>query len=705
MDARIRMVRAAMKGLLLVISLGILMMWVIMPTHTYRQKWRVKISQKVYSTYLGTSGSNILIWTFPMLFISVLGSLYLHLGKKLTKNDVTQSSDDGESHRQAVTWKKPVLVKGPFGIVTGTELAFLIMFTALLVWSLSTDLHNGFANITQFAQQGERIWVVKLKTTAFYLGIVGNICLAFLFFPVTRGSSVLALLGLTPEGCIKYHIWLGHMAMALFTAHGFGYILVWSIDHQFSEMIQWKETGISNLAGEISLLGGLGLWITTLPRIRRKAFELFFYTHYLYIIFVIFFILHVGINYSFIMLPGFYLFVIDRYLRLLQSQQKVRLVSARVLPCNTLELNFSKSPDLSYNPTSIFFVNVPRISRLQWHPFTISSSSNLEPDSISVVIKTEGSWSRKLYDMVSSTSIDRLEIGLEGPYGPASAHFLSHDKLVMVSGGSGITPFISIIRELLYLSKTSKCRIPKLVLICAFKKSSDLTWLDLIMPMSDSTSGLSNLPLQIEAYITGDKAPSTDNSKQVDFVWFKPLLTDEPVSAILGPNSWLWLAAIISSSFIIFLILIGIITKYYIYPIDRNKNLYSYFAKASLYMLFICASIVATASAAVFLNRRKIMRETRQIQNTEGPMQAGTQEKWFHNANGELESLPQQYILDATNVHYGKRPNLKKMLPECEGSSVGVLVSGPTKMRHEVATICSSGLLNNFHFESISFNW
>ncbi|GLU00729.1 hypothetical protein SLE2022_180750 [Rubroshorea leprosula] len=405
------------------------------------------------------------------------------------------------------------------------------------------------------------------------------------------------------------------------------------------------------------------------------------------------------------MLPGFYLFLIDRCLRLLQSQQKVRLVSARVLPCNTIELNFSKSPDLCYNPKSILFVNVPGISKLQWHPFTISSSSNLEPERISVVIKTKGSWSRKLYDMVSSLSIDRLEVALEGPYGPASTHFLRHDKLVMVSGGSGITPFISIIRELLYLSKTSKCRIPKLILICAFKKSSDLTWLELIMPISDTTSGLSTLPLQIEAYITKDQAPSTDNSKQVRTVWFKPLPTDKPVSAILGPNSWLWLAAIISSSFIIFLILIGIITKYYIYPIDKNNNLYSYFAKASLYMLFICASIAATASVAVFLNRRKIVRETRQIQNMEGPTPTGTPEAWFHNADRELESPPQQSILDATNIHYGKRPDLKKMLLECEGSSVGVLASGPKKLRHEVAKICSSGLFDNFHFESISFSW
>lgn len=44
------------------------------------------------------------------------------------------------------------------------------------------------------------------------------------------------------------------------------------------------------------------------------------------------------------MLPGFYLFLVDRYLRFLQSRNRVYLRSARVLPCETLELNFSKNP-------------------------------------------------------------------------------------------------------------------------------------------------------------------------------------------------------------------------------------------------------------------------------------------------------------------------------------------------------------------------
>ncbi|XP_019242486.1 PREDICTED: uncharacterized protein LOC109222605, partial [Nicotiana attenuata] len=35
---------------------------------------------------------------------------------------------------------------------------------------------------------------------------------------------------------------------------------------------------------------------------------------------------------------------------------------------------------LTYNPTSILFINVPSVSKLQWHPFTVVSNSNLEAD-------------------------------------------------------------------------------------------------------------------------------------------------------------------------------------------------------------------------------------------------------------------------------------------------------------------------------------
>lgn len=45
------------------------------------------------------------------------------------------------------------------------------------------------------------------------------------------------------------------------------------------------------------------------------------------------------------------------------------------------------------------------------------------------------------------------------------------------------------------------------------------------------------------------------------------------------------------------------------------------------------------------------------------------------------------------------------MLLEIEESSVGVMASGPSGMRHEVAAICAAGLAHNLHYESISFSW
>lgn len=46
-----------------------------------------------------------------------------------------------------------------------------------------------------------------------------------------------------------------------------------------------------------------------------------------------------------------------------------------------------------------------------------------------------------------------------------------------------------------------------------------------------------------------------------------------------------------------------------------------------------------------------------------------------------------------------------ELLVGLKGSSVGVLVCGPRKMRQEVAKICSLGSAENLQFESISFSW
>ncbi|XP_073028636.1 ferric reduction oxidase 2-like [Primulina eburnea] len=700
--------RMVITAVVLVIFAGYLLLWIMTPTNTFRQTWLMDLRTQTASTFFGTTqGATYLVFTFPILFIATLGCVYLHLGKKTRENNHTEGSR-AEICKLGL-WRRPVIVKG-LGIVSRIELAFFLMFIALLLWNFATYLRLSFRTITPIsaAKSGEKVWEAKLDSVGLRLGLTGNIALSFLFFPVTRGSSVLPLFGLTSEASVKHHIWLGHIVMTLFTAHGLCYIIFWASTHELSEMLKWENTGVSHVAGELSLLAGLALWVTTFPRIRRKIFELFFYTHHLYILFVFFYVVHVGISYTSIMLPGFFLFMIDRYLRFLQSRRGVRLISARILPCETVELNFSKSIGLSYTPTSIMFLNLPTISKLQWHPFTITSSSSLESDKLSVMIKGEGKWSKKLYQILSSGSppVERLDVSVEGPYGPASTDFLRHDLLVMVSGGSGVTPFISIIRELIHTSQTLKLKTPKILLIAAFKSSADLTMLDLILPISGAPSMFSDLVIQVEAYVTREKEPTIQQRKGVRAVWFKPNPSDAPITPILGQNNWLWLGAIISSSFIIYLILIGIVTRFYIYPVDLNSNkIFSSSSRAALHILFICVGIIMASTVAFLLNKTRNFQETSQIQNMEGATPIASTNSLYYNADRELESLPQQSISQSINVHYGERPDLKRFLLEIRESSVGVLVSGPKKLRHEAAKICSSRLAANLQFESISFSW
>ncbi|KAE9595483.1 putative ferric-chelate reductase (NADH) [Lupinus albus] len=227
--------QSAIKILFLVVFVGWIFIWIMLPTNTTNFKWLPQLQKETNSTYYGIEGASILIYTSPVLVMAALGCLYLHIAKKL--NDSNTESCKVPKLDLAI-FNRPILVKGPLGIVSGTELAFFLMFIALLIWSFATYLHNGFGTITPqlAAKDNLTIWQEKLNTAAVRVALLGNICLTFLFFPVARGSSLLPFFGLTSEGSIKYHIWLGHIVMTLFTTHGICRTTFWAVTNQISQV-------------------------------------------------------------------------------------------------------------------------------------------------------------------------------------------------------------------------------------------------------------------------------------------------------------------------------------------------------------------------------------------------------------------------------------------------------------------------------------
>lgn len=123
------------------------------------------------------------------------------------------------------------------------------------------------------------------------------------------------------------------------------------------QMWKWQKKGRIYLAGELALITAQVIWITALPQIRRKWFQLFYYTHHLYIVFFVFFLFHCGDRHFYMVFPGVFLFALDKLLRVIQSRQETCVLSARVFPCRAIELTLPKDSSKSLN----FLITVMKI--------------------------------------------------------------------------------------------------------------------------------------------------------------------------------------------------------------------------------------------------------------------------------------------------------------------------------------------------------
>lgn len=550
------------------------------------------------------------------------------------------------------------------------------------------------------------------------LGSLSEACLALLLLPILRGLSVFQLLGIQFEASVRYHIWLGNGMMLFSTLHGLITMFVWGVKHKLGyELVQWQLTGRVNLAGEISLAVGVIIWITSLPQIRRKWFELFYYTHHLYLVFIIFFLFHAGDRHFYTVLSGVILFALDKLLRVIQSRQVTSLISARLLPCTALELTLSKHPGLEYSPTSVIFINVPSISVLQWHPFSLTSSPSVDKDTISVLIKCQGQWTNELYRKVhEATNLEasiitmNLPVAVEGPYGPSSIYYQRYDGLLLIAGGIGITPFISILREI-YLNGSdnnslNKCTT-RVQLIYVVKKTQDLSMLNSVSALFlDKSTNKGHLKLKI--YVTQEEKSSTNLRDQLqELSQVQTLFFDTTHSkySMPSPESYLWKAAIAGIFSIIFMASFMCLNHAFLRPekpSSKKKNP-SWISDLIIIFSFTIATVCST-SILLLLRWRKRKNEILLSQK----QAKGT----------ELQSIAEQGSLEENEIYFGQRPDFQdifsKFSTNMGRSEIGVLVSGPESMQESVACCCRQHSRNfnidskvkgaSFSYNSLSFS-
>jgi len=199
----------------------------------------------------------------------------------------------------------------------------------------------------------------------------------------------------------------------------------------------------------ITLIVLLVLMVGAWETIRRKYFEVFYYTHMFSYIIIASALLHAWALWCFLC-GGLTLYYIDRLARFYSGCKEAEVVEASVSEDEQivkLELDIA---GFNYEPGQYAFVNIPDISPLQWHPFSMSSSPL--DDHVTFHIKHMGhdTWTARLLQLAKkSSAAGELRVNVEGAYGRFSTlHHSHYDAVVLVAGGIGITPLHAFYRYL-----------------------------------------------------------------------------------------------------------------------------------------------------------------------------------------------------------------------------------------------------------------
>ncbi|XP_041872595.1 NADPH oxidase 3 [Corvus kubaryi] len=263
-------------------------------------------------------------------------------------------------------------------------------------------------------------------------------------------------------------------------------------------------TTIAGITGVVITVALILIMTSSTELIRRSCYEVFWYTHHLFVVFFTGLIIH-GMgqlvrgqtpqslllhnvtyckdhyweweNATQCPLPQFsgnkpvawkwvlspmVLYICERTVRFWRFQQEVIITKVVTHSSGVLELHMKKH-GFKMGAGQYIFLQCPSVSQLEWHPFTLTSAP--EEEYFSVHIRVVGDWTAALFKAFGAEEKAFKELwmlprlAVDGPYGSATTDIFRYQVSVCIAAGIGVTPFASVLKSIWY-----KCCNPNTVL-------------------------------------------------------------------------------------------------------------------------------------------------------------------------------------------------------------------------------------------------
>lgn len=190
------------------------------------------------------------------------------------------------------------------------------------------------------------------------------------------------------------------------------------------------------------------IFLLALPVVRRRSYELFQLSHLLMFPMIALICVHGSTAMLQKPMLGYWIavptliVVLERghriYRGLMPMTARMELLDKETV---TFTIRHRYAAKWRYSAGQYILFNVPRLSYFQWHPFTVSACNT---ETISVHIKTDGNWTKRLRSL--PTDVD-IKVGVDGPFGAPAQRFYEFDRSVIIGAGIGVTPFSAILTD------------------------------------------------------------------------------------------------------------------------------------------------------------------------------------------------------------------------------------------------------------------
>ncbi|XP_062926228.1 dual oxidase 2-like [Mobula hypostoma] len=271
----------------------------------------------------------------------------------------------------------------------------------------------------------------------------------------------------------------------------------------------WFFKTIPGMTGVLLLVVLAIIYVFASRQFRRMSFQAFWVTHHLYVILYILILIHGSSNliqqqsfYLYFIAPGL-IYLGDKLVSLSRKKKDVTVVKAELLPSGVTHLEFKRPQDFDYKSGQWVRIACLSLGTNEYHPFTLTSAPN--EDTLSLHIRAVGPWTTRLRETYSPENIERLggnpKIYLDGPFGEGHQEWNQYEVSVLVGGGIGVTPFSSILKDLVFKSSIfNKIICKKVYFIWVTRTQRQFEWMaDIIREVEENDK---NDLVSVHIYIT-----------------------------------------------------------------------------------------------------------------------------------------------------------------------------------------------------------